>query len=97
MFKSVIKRFIFRTLFTTPLTEIPQPDTFLVGIASKDLEIIINYAYLRDVASINATNVVEIMVVSDYLGVLGLLKYCIDFIIKTMSSDNCIIMWMMSR
>lgn len=61
------------------------------------MEEIIQYAYLRDVSGINDSNVAEMLFVSDYFGVLGLMKYCIDYIIRTLSPENCIIVWLMSR
>lgn len=61
------------------------------------MDIVLNYAYLRDFSSVNESNVFEIMAVSDYFGVMGLNKFCIDFIIKTMSPENCIMLWVMSR
>jgi hypothetical protein len=61
------------------------------------MELVIKFAYLRDVSGINDTNVVEMLIVSDYLGVLVLMKHCIDFIIRNLSPKNCVIMWMLSR
>ena len=61
------------------------------------MDMVINYAYLRDLVKINEKNVYEILFVSDYLGIIGLMKYCIDFIIRMISNDNCIVIWLMSR
>lgn len=61
------------------------------------MELILKFAYLRDVSGVNETNVHEMLMTSDFLGVLGLMKFCIKFIIKTMTSENCVILWLMSR
>jgi hypothetical protein len=60
-------------------------------------EKILRFAYLRDVAGVNRENVLELLIVSDYLGVLGLVKFCIEFAIKMMSPENCIVLWLLSR
>lgn len=83
-------------LFMTPLNS-NKEETVLVGVSAAILEKIINYAYLRDVSCINESNVVEIMMTADFMGVPGLTKHCIDFIIKILSPKNCIIYWLMSR
>lgn len=85
-----------RTLFTTPLQN-TGGRTFVVGVPSAIFEQIIRYAYLRDVTAINDSNVREILITADYFGIVGLLKYCIEFIITTMTTENCVIMWLMSR
>lgn len=87
----------FKTCFTTTLNDVPRTETLVVGVSSKEMEIVIKYAYLRDLSDIDKTNVVEIMIVSDYFGMLGLMKFCINFIINMLSSQNCIIFWLMSR
>jgi kelch-like protein 10 len=61
------------------------------------MELVLNFAYLRDVSGINEGNVVEMLVISDYFGVIGLMNYCINFIIRTLSPEKCVIMWLMSR
>lgn len=61
------------------------------------MERIIRFAYLRDVSGVDESNVVETMVSADYFGVLGLLKFCIEFIINILSPENCVIFWLMSR
>lgn len=45
------------------------------------MDLIIDYAYLRDLKKINEKNVHEMLVISDYLGILGLMKYCVDYIL----------------
>ena len=85
-----------RTLFTTPLNQ-NKLETFIIGVSSTTMELIIKFAYLRDVSAINESNVVEMQMISDFFGIQGLMKYCIDFIIKNLSPHNCIIMWLMSR
>jgi kelch-like protein 10 len=74
-----------------------KQETFVVGVSSPTMELIIKFAYLRDVSGVTEANVVEMLMVTDYFGMLGLLKYCIDYIIRSLSPENCVIMWLMSR
>lgn len=84
------------TLFTTPVNS-NKDETVVTGITPKLMEMIIDYAYLRDLSKIDETNVHSMLFISDYLGILGLMKYCIDYIINLLSPENCIITWLMSR
>lgn len=74
-----------------------KSETLIIGVSAATMNKIIRYAYLRDVSGINQTNVVEMMMATDYLGVLGLMKYCINFIIQMLSPQNCVIFWLMAR
>lgn len=87
----------FRTLFTTTIHDEAPSRTLLKEVRSEIMEVIIQYAYLRNIKPINGDNVREVMFWSDFLGVLGLMKHCIDFIIKTLSPENCVINWLMSK
>ncbi|CRL02759.1 CLUMA_CG015753, isoform A, partial [Clunio marinus] len=88
----------FRTLFITTLNPENVTSTSVIGIASTEkMEVIIRYAYLRDINGIMDSNVVGILFISDYFGIHGLINYCIDFIIKHLSSENCVLFWLMSR
>lgn len=84
-----------RVLFTTNLNE-PKQETTLVGIPGPLLEKIIRYAYLREV-DIDESNCVQLMTAADFLIVDGLMRHCIEFIIKILSPENCVIYWLMSR
>lgn len=88
--------FFCRTLFNTPLNT-SKEETVCVGIFPEAMERIIRYAYLRETKSINESNVVETMMTSDYLSVLGLMRFCIEFIIRMLTTTNCVIFWVMSR
>lgn len=68
-----------------------------MGVSTAAMHLVIEYAYQRDCSKIGEKNVYEMLFVSDYLGILGLLKFCIEFIINTLSTENCIIIWLMSR
>lgn len=84
------------TLFTTPVNS-NKDETTITGVKPEIMDLVIDYAYLRDLKKIDEKNVHEMLVISDYLGILGLMKYCVDFIIDLLSPENCIITWLMSR
>jgi hypothetical protein len=58
---------------------------------------IIKFTYLRDVSFLDDSNVFEIYAVADYFGMLGLMKACVEFIIKILSPKNCVGFWFMGR
>lgn len=53
------------------------------------MEQIINYAYLRQ-CEFDEINVHEMFAIADYCGVSGLMRRCIDFMIKILAPHNCI-------
>lgn len=61
------------------------------------MEWIIKYVYLRDYSFLTESNVFEVFVVSDYFGMNGLMKACVDFIIALITHENCIKLWLFSR
>lgn len=61
------------------------------------MELFVRFAYLRDVNSVTAENVLELLIVSDYFGAFGLMKYCISYAIKSLSTENCVMVWLLSR
>lgn len=61
------------------------------------MELVIKYAYLRDISKIEESNVLEMMTISDYFGVMGLNKHCINYIVEVMSPENCVMSFMISR
>lgn len=83
-------------MFTTALHE-NETMFDIMEVSSSSIERIIKYAYLRDTSFIDESNVNEIYIISDYFGVLGLMKACINFIIKTLSPVNCIGFWIIAR
>lgn len=90
------KRFFFSSLYTTKLS-ISKEETLAVGVSPEAMERIIRFAYLREVHTVNETNVWETLITADYFSVLGLLKHCIKFVIAMLSPANCISFWLMSR
>lgn len=85
-----------RTLFTTPIKS-NKNETIIAGVKPAMMDLIINYAYLRDLTKIDENNVFDMLFISDYLGILGLMKYCIDYVINILSPENCVMIWLMSR
>jgi hypothetical protein len=91
-----LKIYLLSALFTTPLHD-KEHEFDLLGIPSYAVEWLIRFAYLRDISFIDECNVYEIYVTADYFGVLGLMKACVDFIGKILSSINCISVWLIAR
>lgn len=79
----------FRSLFTNGLQETLQHDVNIHGVSIKVMEVIIDYAYTKEVA-ITHDNAEEIFAASDRFNVLGLLQSCIDFFAQEISPENCI-------
>lgn len=80
----------FRALFTTTLTGKKKGDDVCIpGIRSSIMEEIISYAYLRS-CKIDSGNVHELYAVGDYCGILGLMRHCVNFMIRTLTPENCV-------
>lgn len=75
-------------LFTTTLNQ-NNKDVFIPGISSSIMRKVVDYAYLRH-CDITEHNVHELMVISDYVGMVGLMKLCIEFLINTLTPTNCV-------
>lgn len=61
----------------------------ILGIRSSAMKHVLDYIYDAK-CDIQSSNMVELLVVSDYLGVLGMIKYCEDFIISAIVLENCV-------
>jgi BTB/POZ domain len=86
----------FSALFTTPLHH--DENVFdIIDVSSQVFEWLISFAYLRNVTFINEKNVFEIYMIADYFGVLGLMKACVDYILKLISPATCIGWWLIGR
>lgn len=57
--------------------------------------LIIGYAYTNTV-QVTATNVTELLLAADYFSILGIVELCCDFLLETLSPDNCIGIWQFS-
>lgn len=60
------------------------------------MEKIIRYAYLRE-CEITNDNVYEIYAISDYVGIIGLIKLCVNFMIDNMQPENCVLLMLFGR
>lgn len=70
----------------------PTEDSYkIVGIRSPAMELVLDYIYDAK-CGINTQNMVELLLVGDYLGVLGLVKYSEDFIISALDTENSVSM-----
>lgn len=61
------------------------------GIRGAAMKLALDYIYEAK-CSLDATNMLELLVVGDYLGVLGLVKYCENFVISAINMHNCVVL-----
>ncbi|XP_037037306.1 kelch-like protein 10 isoform X2 [Bradysia coprophila] len=59
------------------------------GVSSFAITKIVEYSYLRT-CDLTEKNVYEILVVADYVAMLGLVQLCVEFLTKSLSSTNCV-------
>lgn len=64
-------------------------DIRIPGVSCYAITKIIEFAYLRT-CDLTETNVYEILVVADYVALIGLLKYCIKFLTRSLCPENCV-------
>lgn len=66
------------------------------GISYAIMREIIEYAYRRK-CSINADNVHEILVCADYVGIVGLVRLCKQYLAQMLTPENCVSIMGFSR
>ncbi|EDV99007.1 kelch-like protein 10 [Drosophila grimshawi] len=59
------------------------------GISASIMNCVIEYAYLRR-TNITDDNVHELLICADYVGMVGLVKQCKDYLGRTLSPENCV-------
>ncbi|KAL7738828.1 hypothetical protein ACLKA6_001347 [Drosophila palustris] len=59
------------------------------GIGASIMNSVIQYAYLRK-TNIGDENVHELLICADYVGMVGLVKQCKDYLSRTLSPENCV-------
>ncbi|XP_020808739.1 kelch-like protein 10 isoform X2 [Drosophila serrata] len=59
------------------------------GISANIMNGVIQYAYLRQ-TNINDENVHELLICADYVGMVGLVKQCKDYLSHTLTPENCV-------
>lgn len=59
------------------------------GIRAPAMTLVLDYIYDTK-CMIDDTNMLELLVVGDYLSVLGLVAYCEEFIMSVINVDNCV-------
>lgn len=59
------------------------------GISASIMNCVIQYAYLRK-TNISDDNVHELLICADYVGMVGLVKQCKDYLSHTLSPENCV-------
>lgn len=63
----------------------------LSGVSGPAMSLVLDFIY-NSKCSIDRTNMLELLVAGDYLGVLDLVKYCEDFVISAIARSNCIML-----
>ncbi|EZA52628.1 kelch-like protein 10 [Ooceraea biroi] len=79
----------FRALFTTTLHCREKTDVLLPGVTSPMMNLLLEYAYLRSI-DVNRENVCELLIMADYLSILGVLELCCDYLRDNLAPENCI-------
>lgn len=59
------------------------------GISASIMNSVIEYAYLRR-TNVNEDNVHELLICADYVGMVGLVRQCKDYLSRTLSPENCV-------
>ncbi|KAH8283387.1 hypothetical protein KR054_002070 [Drosophila jambulina] len=59
------------------------------GISASIMNGVIQYAYLRQ-TNINDENVHELLICADYVGMVGLVKQCKEYLSHTLTPENCV-------
>lgn len=59
------------------------------GIRGSAMKLALDYIYDAK-CNLDTSNMLELLVVGDYLGVLGLVKYCEAFVISAINMANCV-------
>jgi len=59
------------------------------GVSSCIMNCVIQYAYLRQ-TNISESNVHELLICADYVGVVGLVKKCKDYLGRILTPENCV-------
>ncbi|XP_017064177.1 kelch-like protein 10 [Drosophila eugracilis] len=59
------------------------------GINACIMNCVIQYAYLRQ-TNISENNVHELLICADYVGMVGLVKQCTDYLSRSLTPENCV-------
>lgn len=59
------------------------------GVSCFAITKIIEYSYLRT-CDLTDKNVYEILVVADYVAMIGLVQLCVQFLTRSLNPENCI-------
>ncbi|XP_037731647.1 kelch-like protein 10 isoform X2 [Drosophila subpulchrella] len=66
-----------------------SPVIHIPGISATIMNCVIQYAYLRQ-THISENNVHELLTCADYVGMVGLVNQCKDFLSSTLTPENCV-------
>ncbi|XP_015117543.1 kelch-like protein 10 [Diachasma alloeum] len=79
----------FRTLFTTSFYTEEKTEVRLPGVTSEIMELILKYAYLRSL-EVTHDNVCDLLITSNYLCIMGIIKLCCTYLKNNLTPENCI-------
>ena len=64
-------------------------EVYIPGIGGDVMSLIIAYVYKRK-CNITDDNVFELMTIADYVGMVGLIKQCVKYLVGMLKPQNCI-------
>jgi kelch-like protein 10 len=79
----------FLALFTNGMLADDKRAITIPGVEDDMMAAVIEYAYTRK-TEITEENVIRLLPAADQLNMLGLVKQCAEFLIRQLSSENCI-------
>ncbi|KAK5645391.1 hypothetical protein RI129_006691 [Pyrocoelia pectoralis] len=79
----------FKALFTTPLRAKNRNSVVLPGVSTDLMNSLLSYIYMRRL-DVNESNVYQLLIISDYLSILGALDVCCQFLESELKPSNCL-------
>lgn len=85
----------FRALFTNSFSG-DNRNVIIPKIRKEIMEGLINYTYVREF-QLTEVNMIEMLVISDYVGMMGCIRRCVEYIVEKLKPENCIGLYMISK
>ncbi|KAB0789994.1 hypothetical protein PPYR_12304 [Photinus pyralis] len=79
----------FKALFTTPLRTANRNAVVLPGVPAEIMNSLLSYIYMRKL-ELTEKNVYELLILCDYLSILGALEICCHFLETQLKPNNCL-------
>ncbi|XP_078491168.1 kelch-like protein 12 [Ciona intestinalis] len=78
----------FDTMFNTEMEEKYKDVVELYAVDAKSVETLVGFMYTGKI-NINTNNVCDLLAVSDFLQILSVKKLCIEYLLTTITQQNC--------